>query len=318
MKNKKAKSVILTAVCLGTILTVFSGRTEKGITEKKESAGPYKRNIEAKREKAGASVDLLVLGDSESYTSVSPMQLWEEQGITAYVCGQPGQKIQDTYRMFCTALKLQSPKVLLLETNLMFRHPGPVADVMAVKMKSIKEPEMYFRYHTFWNTINKGKKRGENCYRGFVLRGGISTSDTSNYMKPDKQVQKIPPAVLGYMGEIQTICRQKGIVLVLWSAPSPKNYNYKKHNALKKYASAKGLPYVDLNLAGKELNMDWKKDSYDKGDHLNLNGARKVTTWLGKYLKTNYGLTDHRGEIAYRAWDEELEKYRESIKRVTF
>lgn len=314
---KRRKVVILTTVFIGTVLTVFLGRMRTETAED-EINNAKRKNIEVRREKPGDSVDLLVLGDSESYTSVSPMQLWTEQGITSYVCGQPGQKIQDTYRMFCTALKLQSPKIVLLETNLMFRQPGPVANVMSIKMKASKDPAAYFRYTTFWDTVNKGKKRGEHCYKGFVLRGGISISDTSNYMKPDKQVQKIPPAVLGYMGEIQTICRQKGIVLVLWSAPSPKNYNYKKHNALKKYASAKSLPYVDLNLAGKELNMDWKKDSYDKGDHLNLNGARKVTTWLGKYLKKNYDLADHRGEPGYRAWDEELEKYRDSVEEFIF
>ena len=67
------------------------------------------------------TIDLLVVGDSESYTTVSPMQLWQEQGITAYVCGKPGQKIQESYYALKTAFKTQSPKMVLLETNVIYR-----------------------------------------------------------------------------------------------------------------------------------------------------------------------------------------------------
>ena len=35
------------------------------------------------------TIDVVVLGDSESYTSVDTMRLWHKRGITAYVLGQP-------------------------------------------------------------------------------------------------------------------------------------------------------------------------------------------------------------------------------------
>ena len=70
------------------------------------------------------TIDVLVVGDSESYTTVSPMQIWKDHGITSYVCGEPGQKIQESYYMMKTAFKNQSPKVVLLETNVMYRYEG--------------------------------------------------------------------------------------------------------------------------------------------------------------------------------------------------
>ena len=45
------------------------------------------------------SVDAVVVGDSLSYTSISPMELWKEYGMTFFVCGQSGQTTQETYYM---------------------------------------------------------------------------------------------------------------------------------------------------------------------------------------------------------------------------
>lgn len=313
---KRLKRTIIVLVILGVIITSFSMWIRDEMMKKEEIIYGYRRSAAEKKEKQSDSVDLLVVGDSESYTSVSPMQLWEEQGITAYVCGQPGQKIQQTYYMLKTALQLQSPKVVILETNLMFREPGPIADITTVTAESVKNNISAFKYHTLWKSIFKGKKPGESCFKGFVLRGGISPFESGDYMKKTSKAQEIPGAVRSYMEEIRKICNKKGIFLVLMSAPSPKNYNFKKHNAIENYARENGLPYFDLNLQGKELGMDWKTDSYDKGDHLNLNGAKKVTAWVGKYLKENYDLPDHRGKPEYRAWQEDVHKYKEAIKQL--
>lgn len=313
----KLKRVILFFIILGIILIIFSLWIGKVATKNSNFILGRSRSFAEIGKEEKDSVDLLVLGDSESYTSVSPMQLWEEQGMTAYVCGQPGQEIQETYYMLKTALQEQNPKVVLLETNLMFRDPGPVDNVKSAAAESLRHHLPIFRFHNLWKCIFNGKKPGEVSYKGFILRGGISPFDSGDYMKETDEVQDIPATVRIYMNEIQKMCNENGASLVLMSAPSPRNYNYKKHNAITEYAKESGLSYFDLNMQAKELGMDWKTDSYDKGDHLNLNGARKVTTWVGKYLKENYDLPDHRGKSEYKSWDEEKEKYEESIKKLS-
>lgn len=262
-------------------------------------------------------IDVIVLGDSESYTSVSPMQLWKEQGLSSYVCGQPGQKIQETYFMLKTALQSQSPKVVLMETNLMFRDPGPVKNIQTSLAETARYRFPLLRFHNLWKLAFDGKKPGEPVYKGFSIRSSVDPFDSGDYMKETKEVQEMPQAVIFYMEEIRELCRRSGAELLLVSAPSPKNYSYRKHNAIENYAKEKGLTYVDLNLKIKELGITWQKDSYDKGDHLNLYGAQKVTRWLGTYLKQNYELPDHRNDPAYEDWNELSEKYEEAVKKAS-
>ena len=64
-----------------------------------------------------------------------------------------------------------------------------------------------------------------------------------------------------------------------------------------------------------QLRIDWTKDSYDRGDHLNLSGARKVTSYLGKYIGEKYGMEDRRNDPAYQEWDRLAEKYQAEVAR---
>ena len=73
----------------------------------------------------------------------------------------------------------------------------------------------------------------------------------------------------------------------------------------------KGVPYLDFNLLEKELGINWKTDTMDGGDHLNMNGAKKVTEYLGAYLKKNYVLSDYRENQMYQYWHRDWKKYKE-------
>ena len=60
------------------------------------------------------SIDVLVLGDSESFTAISPYRLWQKQKITAYVCGQSGQQISEAYYLMKRAFQKQHPRLVIL------------------------------------------------------------------------------------------------------------------------------------------------------------------------------------------------------------
>ena len=67
------------------------------------------------------TMDYLVVGDSETYSSITPMEIWRQYGYAGYVCGTGGQHLYDTERFLAQALKKQSPKYVILETNALYR-----------------------------------------------------------------------------------------------------------------------------------------------------------------------------------------------------
>lgn len=262
------------------------------------------------------TIDVLVAGDSESYTSVSPMDLWDKTGIAAYDCGQPAQRIQETYYMIKTAFKTQSPKLVLFETNTMFRNPGFLKNLQL----SLTEPLAYHfpvvKYHNAWKALFDGPGGLKSSYKGFEIRDKVESYESDDdYMKETKDRTEIPEVARIYMEKIRKLCEKNGAELLLVSAPSPVNYDYKKHNALEEYAKEKGLTYVDLNMKHRDIGIDWKKDSYDRGDHLNIHGARKVTEYIGKYLKENYQLPDRRKDDNWKEWNELAGQYFEELKK---
>ena len=65
----------------------------------------------------------------------------------------------------------------------------------------------------------------------------------------------------------------------------------------------------DRNYDPQELGIDWKNDTLDKGDHLNLSGAHKVTDYMTMYLQEHYMLPDHRGDEKFTSWDTMASQY---------
>lgn len=255
------------------------------------------------------SVDVLVLGDSESYTSVSTVKLWNQYGTAAYIGGQAGQNIQETYYMLRTALQNQSPKIVVLETNVLFREQKGVKGIQEGLIQKANYYFPIFRYHDFWKPVLFGKEYAEESFKGFMLRETVESYKGGEYMKETKEKDRISEMVKHYMDEILELCKEKKVSFFLYSAPSPVNYNYRRHNALKEYAREIGVPYEDLNLKAKKIGIDWEMDTMDRGDHLNLAGADKVTEYLGRIWKETFDLPDRREDPEYSQWQKEAREY---------
>lgn len=269
------------------------------------------------------TIDVLILGDSESYASFSPMQIWRDYGYTTYVCGTSRQYVQDTYNFLVSFIESQKPEVVFLETNLLYRAEGRLSDVLRVAQNTASKFLPVFEYHNRWKKLGINDLQKSQGYtwrdelKGFRMNSKIAPYEgTPQYMKKTDKAKAIPGVCTFYFKKMVELCEKKNIELVLINTLSPVNWSYEKHNGIEKLAKEYSLTYIDMNLAAKEINIDWKKDTYDKGDHLNFYGAQKVTDYLGKYIKNNFSLTDNRGNEDFKHWDEDLKAYEKNAAKL--
>lgn len=80
------------------------------------------------------------------------------------------------------------------------------------------------------------------------------------------------------------------------------------------YAKKNGIPFLDLDLKRKEIGFSWKTDSRDAGNHLNCYGAKKVSLYVGQYIKNHVQLEDKRQNAAYAGWNDDYTTYIKHLK----
>lgn len=305
---------ILFFVILFAGLIGMSYNTEAVLQKNENFVQPRNKSAYQISREPAKSIDMVVVGDSLSYTSVSPMELWENYGITSFVCGQSGQKIQEMYDMLKNVFRTQSPKLVVLETHVFFKEQKGFSAVKNSLEELGNNSCSLLRGHDVWKSYIIGKQYTEYQYKGFSFRCNVAPYQKGDYMIKSDKVKELPELTKVYMNKILKLCEQHNTEILLFSTPSPLNYNYARHNGLENYAKVHNVRYLDMNLKLQETGINWQTDSLDKGDHLNLRGARKVTAYLGKYLNAGYDLPDHRGEKKYDSWNVLNKKYQKEAK----
>lgn len=263
------------------------------------------------------SIDVLFLGDSLVYSSISPMKMYEDHGFTSYLCSTPAQPLYYTKNLLERTLKEQSPKVVVLEADAIFRD----FDLAAPLVQEIQERFPLFEYHDRWKNLQSQDWIGNvrytynNALKGSRLEKTIQpVKDIQNYMDSRRKNEEISLINYWILDSIANLCKENNCELLIFSAPSYKNWNWKRHTAVQNYCDQNKVPYLDLNTDAYSVSIDWTKDTRDQGDHLNYQGALKVTRFIQEYLKKNYDLPDHRNDKTYRLWDEALITYKKSME----
>ena len=214
------------------------------------------------------SIDILVMGDSESYNGYSPLLMWKETGYTSYTCGTDAQKLTYTRTMLERALEKQHPKVVILETLAIYR-PIKLDNVV---LEELSRALPVFRYHDRWKDLSlddvtqKVTATQTHPYKGHAHITKVVPCDNKEYMHPTDKVASIALVNQYYVRAIKELCDRHGAQLLLVSTPSPVNWSYERHNGIQKFADELGCTYVDMNL--ESVGIDWTKDTFDKGDHL--------------------------------------------------
>ena len=231
------------------------------------------------------TIDILNLGDSLSTAGFSPMELWRDQGYTSFNIGADGMRMAEAYYAVVEACEKQQPKYLMIESLVLFRY-AMGQDLQMLLSQPLYHQFAFLKYHNIWKSLVEDK--GIMIYhRGYTVNQNEWGYDgEEEYMDLDMQD---PNSKL-------TISALNGLQF--------------------DFAQKNGVTYIDLNQKEEELGLDWELDTNDGGDHMNLNGARKVVAYLGNYLHSEGNLVDHRGDPAYSDWDEELVAYDELVEEM--
>lgn len=257
------------------------------------------------------TIDVLILGDSEAYSSISPLQIWRDTGYSSYLCATSSQTLDYSYALLQRAFQDQSPKVVVLETNAIYRKIRPQTALMTW----LKQHFSIFRYHDRWKNLTWQDLTEGTSYtwtdenKGYRFSTIVKPSAIQGHMKPSQRREKILPLNRHYVEKIQELCESHGAKFLLMSTPSTINWSTSKHNGILQLSQELNCEYVDLNLKNDQLHIDWERDTRDKGDHLNYFGAVKVTKFLSSYLQSTGLLTDHRSDPLFSTWDHSLKKY---------
>lgn len=287
------------------------------------------------------SIDVLILGSSEAYSSFSPMQIWDESGVTSYNLSSASQSIPNSYYLLKEGIRTQHPKMVVLEIYTMYYemdyhsiprlHQGMdciplngnkfemMRDYLSRTLSWRDQLEFVFpiiAYHTrAYDLESKDFNVKKRYLRGYLPRNGVEVCEIPELVRETKE---IPELNMEYMEKIVETCETEGIELILCKTPVG---NYKAHhnnaaiyNSVEEYAKEKDIAYIDFNKHIEEIDINYATDFYDKV-HVNTLGAQKVTTYLTEYMKNNYNVIDHRNDSQYESWNEDSEKYQIEIQK---
>lgn len=310
-KFKTVKILSFVAVVMAIIVILSAIITPNGTNV---GIGKYEKSKIWAMEEKENSIDIFFLGDSEVFSAISPLELWRKYGYAAYDCSSGQVKSYECYDLLETMLTKQKPKIVFVEANFLYRNYDE-ADIVYNKI-SQKLP--LFKYHDVWKSYLDPDHEYESIdnpgFKGYRYYNEVRGTKKIDYMMPTDSVWEIDSISRNYFDKIYKLCEENDIQVVLLSSPSLINWNYKKHNGTSQLADKYGIDYIDMNLID-EIGIDWKKDTRDKGDHVNHSGAVKVTNYLGEYLKQKGGFKDHRNDPEYSDWNDILKKYNDKTAK---
>ncbi len=295
------------------------------------------------------TIETIFLGTSVVERGITPMVLYEEDGISAYNLASQNQPMMASYYWLEEAYRLHEETLdtVVLDMSILkddFRE-GSSRYVKAyagmrfsgVKLRFMREYSngigdlvsnlsSVLSFHDRWKELERGDiakfvTRPEAYMRGYEPKQHIALKLVDSYeeipvplyeVESDDYLVDMYEENVTYFDRIVSFCETNDIRLVLIKTPQRGEHTWsdEAHNTCQALADANGLDFIDFNYEPyfDEIDFSFATDAYD-GYHLNLYGATKVTSWLGRYLAEECGNRDVRGDETYAFMREEWTEY---------
>ncbi len=245
MKTKFLKALLFLALAVGLRMALSPLFQPKQVEELKELEGL-------------GQVDYLVMGDSEGWASLQPMEIWRDYGYTGYNLSRAGQRLQDFYLQLKDTLKTQHPQVLLLETDILYKSVGMIGESEGYLTTVLSQAIPFLRYHDRWEEMlpdlksEQGGGHGRNIFRGAYFNTTVQPYTDGDYTQPTDQVRRLPVTQRFFADKIVELCRENDIQLILYSSPlaAVLELRHAQRNCGLRSGAGSGIPGFQPDAAG--------------------------------------------------------------------
>lgn len=345
MKSKKAKLIIITKVILFILigLIILQLITPIFVPTWATKYDGEARRIKGFYQEPTNSIEVLMIGNSDLYRGISTMKLWEQYGIASYNMGSAMQTPWTGYYMLKEAYQYQFPKLVIIEVDSVFEKKDrsepnlrKTYDSMRwgkTKLEAITDPIYHnslrekmsyifpiMRFHSRWSElklkdITQSYQTYESPFKGYSITAKVMANKNEyKYMDKKRNENGIPKKSKEYLEKTIELCRKNNTQVLLLELPSSTTWSHQRSKWMQEFAKQQNVPFIDLNYPTDGYPLDWSKDTEDRGNHLNIYGAEKTASYLGKYIKENYQISDYRNNTDYTKWNDNLLLY-EKVKK---
>lgn len=339
--KQKTKTILKIVLSIAVIL-VFLGLLQRLLVPKYVDDVIEGAFIAEYYEEENKEFDVIMIGDCEVYENFTPLVLWEEYGIHSFIRGSAEQYVWQSYYMLEDTLRYYTPKVVVFNVLAMNTNQSnseaynrmtlegmewSMSKVNAIKASMTDEEKFLdyvfpiLRYHTRWSELTW------NDVRYMFHKKPVSYS--GYYMRIDeKPATGIPPKKMltdysfgdnawYYLDKMTQLCKENDIQLVLIKAPSLYPHWYEEWELqIEEYAAEHELMYINFLEHTEEIGLDFNKDTYDAGLHMNLSGATKLTSYFGEILSEQCQVENRSAEEELQEiWKKKRQAYDAEIER---
>jgi len=339
--KQKTKTILKIVLSIAVIL-IFLGLLQRLLVPKYVDDVIEGAFIAEYYEEENKEFDVIMIGDCEVYENFTPLVLWEEYGIHSFIRGSAEQYVWQSYYMLEDTLRYYTPKVVVFNVLAMNTNRSnseaynrmtlegmewSMSKVNAIKASMTDEEKFLdyvfpiLRYHTRWSELTW------NDVRYMFHKKPVSYS--GYYMRIDeKPATGIPPKKMltdysfgdnawQYLDKMTQLCKENDIQLVLIKAPSLYPHWYEEWELqIEEYAAEHELRYINFLEHTEEIGLDFNKDTYDAGLHMNLSGATKLTSYFGEILTEQCQVENRSAEEELQEiWKKKRQAYDAEIER---
>lgn len=265
------------------------------------------------------SLDVVLIGASDIYTSFMPGRAYEQYGFTSYLLASESITSEGVKTAVKEIVRTQHPGLIVIEANAFLygnddnetneAHIHKFFDNLPFSFNKLEYIQKYvplddrweyffplIKYHGLWNEIPERARemesnftldvRGYNYLKGFRTTAKIFKSDTpsrNDELADEKGELDLDPKLHAQLMDLLSYCKEHELNVLFVRAPhyvTDETYDrVKRSNKMASIVREYGYNYYTCENEVRSIGIDDSRDFYNE-DHMNVYGALKFTDYL--------------------------------------